>query len=137
MTKFLLVLIVLLLALTACASQSPSTDLPTFVTNAPAHYQEAYRFAVSHQHELTKYPCYCGCVAMGHADNLACFIQKTSVGGTIVYDQHASGCGVCVDIALDVKRLMGEGWTAPDIRAYIDETYSRYGPPTHTPLPMA
>ena len=37
-----------------------------------------------------------------------------------------------MDITRDVMRLMTEGQSAGEIRAYIDATYSKYGPPTDT-----
>jgi hypothetical protein len=42
-----------------------------------------------------------------------------------------------VDITLDVMRLKADGWSSPDIRAYIDNTYSAFGPATDTPLPTS
>jgi len=37
-----------------------------------------------------------------------------------------------VDITRDVMRLTREGKSKAEIRAYIDRTYSRFGPPTDT-----
>ncbi|MDZ4158153.1 MAG: PCYCGC motif-containing (lipo)protein [Anaerolineaceae bacterium] len=46
----------------------------------------------------------------------------------VVYDTHALGCSICVDINQDVMRLLDEGKTVPEIRAYVDQTYTQYGP---------
>jgi hypothetical protein len=68
---------------------------------------------------------------------LDCFIQVIDENGTITFDNHASGCGICIDIALDVKRLSEEGLSQLEIRHYIDATYGSFGPSTDTPLPEA
>lgn len=109
--------------------------MPDFVQGAPSRVQEAYRYAMAHPDELAKYPCYCGCVAMEHTSNLSCYISNIASDGTITYDSHAAGCGICVDITQDVVRLRGEGRSAPETRAYIDATYGAFGPGTDTPLP--
>jgi hypothetical protein len=136
--------LVLLASLSGCAGgsqhaytlASPS-ELPTFLDNAAPTVREAYQFAIANPHELEKYPCYCGCGAMGHASNLNCYIQAVDGSGTIAFDNHAAGCGICVDITQDVMRLMDEGQSAPEIRTYIDATYSPFGPPTDTPFPQS
>jgi len=38
-----------------------------------------------------------------------------------------------VDITRDVMRMLDEGKTVKDIRAYVEKTYSRFGPSTPTP----
>jgi hypothetical protein len=110
-------------------------ELPGFVRSAPVSVQQAYQFAITHQHDLEKYPCYCGCGRMGHKSNLNCYIKEVSSQGKITFDNHAVGCGICVDITKDVMRMMQDGKSAPVIRAYIDAQYSQYGPPTDTALP--
>lgn len=138
----LVALVVAGAALASCASNdqpysmASESSMPTFVHNLPARAQQAYRFAVANQHELAKYPCYCGCGAMGHMSNLGCYIKEGDTAGTLVFDQHAAGCGICVDITQDVMRLLREGKSSREIRAYIDATYSSFGPGTNTPLPV-
>jgi hypothetical protein len=98
--------------------------------------RDAYRFALANPHALETVPCYCGCGGMGHASNLACFVQDAGSASTAaVFDQHAAGCGICVDIAQDVMRLSAEGEQPSAIRQYVDATYSSFGPGTDTPLP--
>jgi hypothetical protein len=138
------VTLILLVSLSGCASGSqhdymlaPASELPAFVHDAPVSVQEAYQFAVANPHELENYPCYCGCGAMGHTSNLSCYIQTIDDDGAITFDNHAAGCGICVDITQDVMRLMDEGQSPPEIRTYIDVTYSPFGPSTDTPFPQS
>ena len=129
----------LLILLAACSgakvpySLAPASALPEFLDHASHEVREAYRFAVVNQEELMKYPCYCGCVAMGHLNNRDCYIDPNDTSVALKYDVHASGCGICIDITLDVMRLLREGKTSPEIRAYVDAQYSASGPPTNTP----
>ena len=135
-----LLLSLALLLLAGCAKQSAYTladesILPAFLDGAPATVREAYRFAAANPDELAKYPCYCGCGAMGHTSNLSCYVSDRAGDGAVTFDNHAAGCGICVDITKDVMRLLDEGKPSPEIRAYIDATYSAFGPSTDTPFP--
>jgi hypothetical protein len=130
------------LILAACGSSNNSDTntanvamLPDWVRSSPPRVREAYQYAVANPDELSKYPCYCGCGAMGHTSNLSCYVQNIAPDGTITFDNHASGCGICVDITQDVKRLKAQGQSSPQVRAYIDAQYSAFGPGTDTPLP--
>jgi hypothetical protein len=114
---------------------APSSALPEFVRNEPPAVRDAYRFAIANPDELAKYPCYCGCGAMGHTSNLSCYISDIGADGQISFDNHAAGCGICVDITQDVMRLTNEGQSSRQIRTYIDAQYSPFGPSTNTPLP--
>jgi hypothetical protein len=120
------------------ASDTPSASaaaLPDWVRSSPSRVREAYQYAIANPDELSKYPCYCGCSAMGHTSNLSCYVQAIAPDGTITFDTHASGCGICVDITQDVKRLKAQGQSSLQVRAYIDAQYSSFGPGTDTPLP--
>ncbi len=137
-----LVLLVALVSplLSACSAKQPVTlapdsSLPAFAQDAAPTVQEAYLYAIANPHELEKYPCYCGCNTMGHMSNLDCYISDYAADGTPIFDNHAAGCGICVDITQDVIRLSEEGKSDQEIRAYIDATYSPFGPSTDTPLP--
>jgi hypothetical protein len=135
------VFLLVLLVLVGCAAQTAPPrvthpDWPAFITQASERTQQAYEYAITHPHELEKYPCYCGCVYMGHTSNLSCYVNPTN-DGTTSYDNHASGCGICVDITQDVMRLKADKLTSIQIRAYIDQRYSASGPGTHTPLPTS
>jgi signal transduction histidine kinase/CHASE3 domain sensor protein len=104
------------------------SQLPPEVQRAPVAVSEAYRFAVANPAILRQVPCYCGCGAMGHTSNAACYLAPGSRDGAPVFDGHALGCSICVDITHDVMRLMRQGKALAEIRAYVDTTYARYGP---------
>jgi hypothetical protein len=48
--------------------------------------------------------------------------------GNVKFDNHALGCSICVDITQDAMRLSKQGKSPQDIKAYVDKTYSQYGP---------
>jgi hypothetical protein len=50
------------------------------------------------------------------------------VNGDVIFDTHALGCSICVDITQDTMRLLKQGEPVIDIKTYIDQTYSQYGP---------
>jgi hypothetical protein len=134
-------LLLALLLVAACSpvnavKLAPESALPDFMHDADHEFKLAYRFAIANPDELAKYPCYCGCVNIGHASNLDCYISEISADGVITFDSHAAGCGICVEITLDVMRLLNQGWESPQIRSYIDSHYSQRGPGTNTPLPV-
>ena len=146
LTKKRLAVIILLvvssLILAACGGGSNSgsapanaANLPDWARDAPPRVREAYQYAAANPDELRKYPCYCGCGAMGHTSNLSCYIQNIAPDGAITFDNHASGCGICVDITQDVMRLKAQGQSSPAVRAYIDAQYSPFGPGTNTAFP--
>ncbi len=116
-------------------SDSDAVALPDWAREAPPRVREAYQYAATHPDELTNYPCYCGCGNMGHTSNLSCYISDIAPDGTITFDNHANGCGICVDITQDVKRLRAQGQSPLQVRTYIDAQYSPFGPGTDTPLP--
>lgn len=133
---FLLVVIALLsTALSAC-SASPASDLhmlsvdqmPAEVQSAPVVVQQAYQFAAANPDVMQDIPCYCGCGGIGHTSNYDCYVSDVDARGDITFDNHALGCSICVDITQDVMRMMREGKSMPEIRAYVDTTYSKYGP---------
>ncbi len=134
-----IIAILALAVLAACSGggDSPSSSLPGFVQHAPQTVQQAYQFAVANPDVLAHHPCYCGCGSMGHTSNLSCYVQNIAEDGTVVFDSHAAGCGICVDITQDVMRLMREDKSQLEIRQYIDGKYSPFGPSTDTPLPAA
>lgn len=109
-------------------NMSSLADLPEEVRNAPVTVQQAYQFAIANPEVVSQIPCYCGCGAMGHTSNYACYVAGESEDGGVKIDNHALGCSICVDITQDTMRLMKEGKSVPEIRAYIDQTYAQYGP---------
>ena len=110
---------------------APKADMPGYVRDAPKKTQEAYRFAAANPEILAEIPCYCGCNAMGHHHNLACYVADMNAEGEVTkFDQHASYCTICIDITQDVMRLKRAGHSMEDIHDEIVNTYSKYGPPT-------
>jgi hypothetical protein len=103
-------------------------DMPANVQTAPVSVQEAYRFAAANPDVLTHIPCYCGCGSIGHTSNYACYVSGKNDDGSLAFDEHALGCSICVDITQDSMRLLKEGNSTAHIRAYVDQTYSQYGP---------
>lgn len=102
--------------------------MPAEVKSAPPNVQQAYQFAVANPDLVQQFPCYCGCGKMGHTSNYSCYVARTESDGSIVYDTHALGCSICVDITHDVMRLSKENKTVQEMQSYIDKTYSQYGP---------
>jgi hypothetical protein len=138
--KFLFTLLmigVILAGLPACSSQSQVEEvhlnmasmdhMPAEVQSAPVSVQEAYQFNVANPEIMQNIPCYCGCGAIGHTSNYACYVSHVDETGNIMFDNHALGCSICVDITQDVMRMLREGKSPQEARAYIDATYSKYG----------
>lgn len=107
---------------------APVDMLPKEMQTAPTIVRESYQFAVANPDALKNVPCYCGCGSMGHRSNYDCYVKEVKGDGTTVFDPHALGCSLCVDISQDVMRMTRDGRAPPDIRASILSTYSRFGP---------
>jgi len=107
---------------------APMADMPLEVQQAPVKVRESYQFAVANSEVMKQIPCYCGCGAMGHTSNYSCYVADPGTDGKFTYDPHALGCSICVDITQDTMRLLKQGKAVPEIRAYIDQTYAKFGP---------
>ena len=122
------------LLVAACSAQSQAYDMasidemPSEVKAAPDIVSEAYRFAVANPDVLTQLPCYCGCGSMGHTTNYSCYVAGENTDGSLSFDNHALGCSICVDITQDAMRMLDEGKSMTEIRSYVDQTYSAFGP---------
>ena len=103
-------------------------EIPVRAQNAPATVSEAYQFAVANPEVLEQIPCYCGCGGMGHTSNYSCYVRGENPDGSLDFEDHALGCSICVDITQDAMRMLDQGKTVPEIRAYVDQTYARFGP---------
>ena len=134
--KILFLLLIGLIALTslpACSTQSQTSNvhlnmtsmdqMPAEVQSAPVTVQEAYQFAAANPDVMKNIPCYCGCGNIGHTSNYSCYVSSVDEKGVITFDNHALGCSICVDITQDAMRLLKEGKTVPEIKAYVDATY--------------
>ena len=133
---FLFIIIVLLsTTISACSTKSQSSDLhmmsmdrmPAEVQSAPVTVQTAYQFAAANPDIMKDIPCYCGCGGIGHTSNYSCYVSSVDDKGNIAFDNHALGCSICVDITQDVMRMLRDGKSPQDARAYVDATYSKYG----------
>ena len=121
--------------LSACSTQPqadlpmmPPDEMPAEVQSAAVTVQEAYQFAAANPDVMKNIPCYCGCGNIGHTSNYACYVSNVDANGNFAFDNHALGCSICVDITQDVMRMLQEGKSPQEARAYIDATYSKYGP---------
>jgi hypothetical protein len=109
-------------------AMAPMSMMPVEVRDAPVVVQQAYQYAAANADILSQIPCYCGCGAMGHTSNYACYVAGTDADGGLRFDLHALGCSICVDITQDVMRMRAQELDVGAIREAIDTTYSRYGP---------
>ena len=135
--KLLFILIIGVLAFTslpACSTQQTSDldmmsmdQMPMDVQSAPMTVQTAYQFNAANPDIMKDIPCYCGCGDIGHTSNYDCYVSSVDDKGVITFDNHALGCSICVDITQDVMRMLRDGRSPQDARAYIDTTYSKYG----------
>ncbi len=138
-SKYLLITVVLILlagSLQACSAARASADglkmmpmdkMPAEVQSAPAIVQASYQFAAANPDVMKGIPCYCGCGAIGHTSNYSCYVTSADANGKLTWDDHALGCSLCVDITQDAMRLLKQGKIVPEIKAYVDSTYARYG----------
>jgi hypothetical protein len=125
-------------ALSGCAASNPlqglkmapMSQMTEDVKAATPLIQQAYQFAAANRETLQQIPCYCGCATTGHTSNYDCYIVEIKPAGEIVTNPHALGCAVCVLITQDVMKMTREGKSIHEIRAAIDQTYSKYGPST-------
>ena len=107
---------------------APMTGMPSEVQSSPEVVRSAYQFAVANPDVLTQLPCYCGCGGMGHTSNYSCYVAGENEDGGLEFDNHALGCSICVDITQDAMRMLDEGQSMAEIRSYVDQTYSAFGP---------
>lgn len=133
---FSIIVILLSAGTSSCSAQNESDDLhmmsmdqmPAEVQSAPVTVQSAYQFAAANPDVMKDIPCYCGCGSIGHTSNYDCYVSNVDSNGVVTFDNHALGCSICVDITQDVMRMLKDGKSPQDARAYIDTTYSKYGP---------
>jgi hypothetical protein len=130
----------LLLFSSACASPNaggrvrlsavrlaPLPNMPDYVQDSPVDVQEAYQFAAANPDLVKQFPCYCGCNSLGHTSNYECYLNRQGE-----FDNHAAFCQVCIDITQDVMRMSSENKEIAEMRSFIVNKYSQYGPSTDT-----
>lgn len=101
-------------------------EMPDYVQTSAPEIQEAYRFAAANPEILRHISCFCGCNSLGHTSNLECYVNEAG------FDNHAAFCLVCVDITQDTMELTRTGKPLEQIRTFIIDKYSKYGPSTDT-----
>jgi bacterioferritin-associated ferredoxin len=113
-------------------------ELPKFLTSQPKEVRTVYQLAAQIEDILQWIPCYCGCgESQGHQSNFNCFIRDISEDGTVVWTDHGTRCGVCLQIAVQSAEMKQNGATNKEIRNFIDDTYKTgYAKPTDTKMPM-
>ncbi|WP_394231346.1 PCYCGC motif-containing (lipo)protein [Niallia oryzisoli] len=158
--KFIVCHIIAVLLLTACASNDQSAGqkeehenhtetvmgdireetssikvIPEFLQGKPEDMKLVYMAAAQNKELLEQIPCYCGCGdSVHHKNSYNCFVHENKEDGTVVWDDHGTKCGVCLDIAAQSVVDYQNGKTIKEIRAKIDDTYKEgYAEPTPTP----
>jgi len=109
--------------------------LPAFLADKPEDMQTIYKASAAHRELLENIPCYCGCgETANHKNNYDCFVFENREDGTIVWDDHGTKCGVCLEIAAQSIVDYQNGKTVKEIRSKIDNMYKEgYAKPTPTP----
>jgi len=112
-------------------------ELPSFLERQPEAVRIVYAAAGASADLLQWIPCYCGCgESAGHRSSLHCFVHRINEDGSVVWDDHGTRCGVCLDIAAQSIKMRQEGRSVKEIRSEIDRQYGKgYAAPTDTPLP--
>ncbi len=116
--------------------ETPSYEvMPEFLKSKPENMQLIYTSASQHKELLEQMPCYCGCgESVGHKNNYDCFIHENKENGAIVWDEHGTKCGVCLEIAAQAMIDYQNGKSVEEIREDIDAQYKQgYAEPTPTP----
>ncbi|ANB56815.1 hypothetical protein GFC29_1180 [Anoxybacillus sp. B7M1] len=108
--------------------------LPNFLNSYDENMAVLYQQTAKHRELLESIPCYCGCgQSAGHKNNYDCFVYENKKDGTIVWDNHATKCGVCLEIADESITAYKQGKSISEIRSMIDEKYKEgYAEPTPT-----
>jgi hypothetical protein len=112
--------------------------LPSFLKGQSEQIRMVYEAAGKSIDILKWIPCYCGCgESAGHTSNMNCFVKQVNEDGSVVWDDHGTRCGVCLQIAVESIKMKQEGKTLQEIRSFIDKTYEKgYAKPTDTPMPV-
>ncbi|MGD6874175.1 PCYCGC motif-containing (lipo)protein [Sutcliffiella horikoshii] len=112
-------------------------ELPAFLKDKPEDMQLIYSAAAQHKEVLEYIPCYCGCgTSAGHKSSYNCFVYENKEDGSLVWDDHGTRCGVCLEIAATSVMEYSKGKSVKEIRHMIDEAYKEgYSTPTPTPEP--
>lgn len=118
---------------------SSADTMPSFLNDKHENMQDIYMAAAVHQELLEYIPCYCGCAdSAEHQSALNCFVFETAEDGEVVWDDHGTRCGVCLETAAESINQFQAGKSIREIRDYIDEAYKEgFSTPTPTKYPEA
>lgn len=118
---------------------SGASELPVFMMDKHEDMQNIYMASAQHQELLEYIPCYCGCAdSADHQSALNCFVYETKESGEVVWDDHGTRCGVCLETAAESINQYRDGKSIKEIRDYIDEAYKEgFSEPTPTKYPEA
>src|SRR3989338_6838355 len=99
------------------SSTGSGKNIPPYVTGET---REMYEWALTPEgiSVLEQMPCYCGCKFEGHKHTRHCFWKDDGE-----FDKHGITCSVCLDIAVQSKRMTEEGKSVCEIRKTIDNFY--------------
>ncbi len=118
----ILVFLIAIIAFAKISTKDPS-GLPSYATKNPL-VKEAYLFAKENPSALEGINCYCGCMQHLHDGRLHskglhdCFLNGDK------FEIHGSQCNMCINDALEVKRMFESGKSKEEISKYIDKKYS-------------
>ncbi|QJC53617.1 hypothetical protein HGI30_20180 [Paenibacillus albicereus] len=106
--------------------ETASADtLPKFLDAQPEQIRIVYAASAKASELLSTMPCYCGCMeSVGHKSNLNCFVNELREDGSVVWDDHGTRCGVCLQIAAESISMMTEGKSTDEIRQTIEDMYA-------------
>lgn len=106
--------------------ETASADtLPKFLDAQPEQIRIVYAASAKAAELLSTMPCYCGCMeSVGHKSNLNCFIHEMREDGSVIWDDHGTRCGVCLQIAAESISMMAEGKSPEEIRQTIEDMYA-------------
>ncbi len=110
--------------------------LPQFLNDHHDNMKVLYSAVPDHQELLEQIPCYCGCgESVGHGHSYHCFVHENHENGSIIWDDHATRCQVCLDIAAESIVEYNEGKSIEEVRQLIEEKYEDQGYPEPTKTP--
>ena len=100
--------------------------------------RRTYEF-VGERSEISRFiPCFCTCgKKRGHRSIEDCYVKARGQSpDSIVWNDHAGECYICVEVADEARRLYLEGRGVREIRASIEQTFgSKLPNRTKTPEP--
>lgn len=105
------------------SSKENNSSLPSYAL-INDKITEGYLFATENPDALTGVNCHCGCMKTVHGGRIHsrglidCFKKENGE-----YDSHGAGCSMCINDALEVKRMTKQNMSKEDIKRIIDNKY--------------